>query len=122
MFSKSSFSASTATLSSVTSTSSTSTLVKPSAGTTKQKDYFAALGALQTSYGFGGAAPALHATSKSTKASKAKSAKTQATAAMPAAKGSQKDYEAAYGALSASYGFGGAAPAIPSKASWMSKK
>lgn len=105
---KSAFSASTTTLTSVISTSSdasTTTLLKQSR---PEKDYFAASGALQSSYGFGGAAPALPTMPKSSKSTKTKSAKAQEPAVAPGAR-TQKDYEAAYGALSSTYGFGGAA-------------
>lgn len=108
---KPTFSASTTTLTSVISTSSASsdastpTLLKQSR---PEKDYFAASGALQTSYGFGGAALALPTMPKSSKSAKTKSAKVQEPAVSPGAR-TQKDYEAAYGALSSTYGFGGAA-------------
>ena len=117
----SAFSASTTTLSSVTSTSSdasTTTLLKQSR---PEKDYFATFGALQNSYGFGGAAPTMPAMPKSSRSTKTKAAKEQKPAVPTSTRTQEKDYEAAYGALSSSYGFGGAAVA-PTSASWMGKK
>ncbi|EKM51773.1 uncharacterized protein PHACADRAFT_262106 [Phanerochaete carnosa HHB-10118-sp] len=114
---KSDFSASTTTLTSVTSTSSSSsaTTLKPSR---PEKDYFTASGMLQSAYGFGGAAPTLPTMHKSFKSTKSKSTSEQIAAATTSnrAQGKGKDYEAAYGALSSTYGFGGAAFApTPSK-------
>ena len=113
---KASFSASTETLSSVTSTSSSSTLLK---SFTQPKNYSSAFAALQNQYGFGGSAPA---PTTLPKASMAKSTNTSVAvpAAQPTSKAT-KNYEAAYGALSSSYGFGGVA--VPSsKTSSMNKK
>lgn len=97
---KASFSASTETLSSVTSTSSSSTLLKKPS--TQPKNYSGAFATLQNQYGFSGSAPAPVTLPK---ASKSKS--TVAPSAQPSPK-TTKDYEAAYGALCSSYGFGGA--------------
>lgn len=121
----SSFSASNETLTSVTTTTSTGSLVKKPSSQTNEKDYFAALGALQSQYGFGGGAPtqvALPKPSKSTKSkSKPKSTKQDTACPNIPTASKEKDYEAAYGALSSSYGFGGA-PVPSNKASWLSKK
>ncbi|KAI0337253.1 hypothetical protein BDW22DRAFT_1433474 [Trametopsis cervina] len=110
--------ASTTTLSSVTS--SASTLVsaqKPRAKT--EKDWEKASGELQSTYGFGGCAPvptfaspaAERCKSKSKSKSKSASAPTPASAATQTSKAGPaqtKDWEKAYGELSAAYGFGGA--------------
>ncbi|KIP05530.1 hypothetical protein PHLGIDRAFT_149256 [Phlebiopsis gigantea 11061_1 CR5-6] len=116
----SSFAASSETLTSVTSTSSSSTLLKKPSTHLPQKDYFAAFGALQSQYGFGGSVPTpvtLPKPSKSTKSQSPSSTTTSAAAQSSKA----KDYEAAYGALCSSYGFGGA-PVPSTKASWLGKK
>ena len=121
MFSRSSFSASTATLASTNSTAST-IVQKPASKQRTEKDYFAALGALQSSYGFGGAAPTIPTLSTSTKSKKAKSAPSTPAPATAMKATQPRDYEAAYGALSSSYGFGGAAPTMPqTNASWLKK-
>lgn len=108
---KSSFSASTTTLTSVTSTSSdasTTTLLKQSG---PEKDYFTAFGTLQNAYGFGGSAPIVPSAPKSSKPTKSKSV-SDATPATAPTTSQGKNYEAAYGALSTMYGFGGA-PVAP---------
>lgn len=106
---KSNFSASTTTLTSTTSTpsnASTTTLLKQSR---PEKDYFTASGTLQNLYGFGGAAPTLPTMTKPSKSTKSKSAGEKITATTTSNRGQEKDFEAAYGALSSMYGFGGAA-------------
>ena len=121
MFSrKSSFAASTSTLTSVTSTSSTTSTATVKEQPRAKKDYFAALGSLQSSYGFGGTAPVLPKLPKQTKSAKSKQAKKAAVepSVSTPAKGQAKDYEAAYGALASQYGFGGA----PVAAGMTSKK
>ncbi|EKM51777.1 uncharacterized protein PHACADRAFT_262114 [Phanerochaete carnosa HHB-10118-sp] len=103
------FSASTTTLSSTVSTpsnASTTSLLKQSR---PEKDYFTASGTLQSLYGFGGAAPTLPTMAKPSKSTKSKSASEKATTAKTSTRGQEKDFEAAYGALSSMYGFGGAA-------------
>ncbi|GJE88798.1 hypothetical protein PsYK624_048850 [Phanerochaete sordida] len=112
-FARKSAAASSTTLSSVASAASTAALL---AQPRPQKDFLAASGTLQSAYGFGGAAPVLPtvpstpAVPKPAKAPKAKHVDAQKPASTPA-KG-QKDFEAAYGALSSMYGFGGA-PVAP---------
>ena len=115
----SSFSASSETLTSVTSTSPSSTLVKKPSLQKPQKDYFAALGSLQSQYGFGGGAPTPVTLPQPSKSSKPSSS--PPAVAAPAKSSKTKDYEAAYAALCSSYGFGGA-PVPSTNASWLGKK
>ena len=125
---KSSFSASTTTLSSVTSTSSDSSTATLTQKTRPQKDYTAAFATLQSTYGFGGGAPTptfAKSSSKSTKSKSAKKADSQpaaTTTTTPAMKGQERDWEAAFGALQSSYGFGGGAPVLPTVSKSMKSK
>ncbi|GJE88791.1 hypothetical protein PsYK624_048780 [Phanerochaete sordida] len=100
------FSASTTTLTSAVPTpnASTTSLV---AHARPEKDYFAASGALMSAYGFGGCAPVLPPATKSPRKTKSRSS-SPATPVSKANARAAKDYEAAYGALCSTYGFGGA--------------
>ncbi len=115
--SNASFASSTDTLTSVTSTNtavSTSTLAPSKQGRT-EKDYFAAQGALQSTYGFGGAAPVIPTVSSSPKTKKLSTASSASSKTSTAANSRPaKDWEAAYATLSSQYGFGGTAPMVPS--------
>ncbi|KAF8147666.1 hypothetical protein B0H34DRAFT_738715 [Crassisporium funariophilum] len=78
-----------------------------------------AFGALSSTYGFGAHAPSLP--QKSTKPSKSKASPSTHSTKPPVptsapAQTQQKNWEAAFGALSSSYGFGGKAPSLPHKA------
>ncbi|KIP05531.1 hypothetical protein PHLGIDRAFT_36406 [Phlebiopsis gigantea 11061_1 CR5-6] len=114
-----SFAASTETLASVSSTSSSRRLFKKSSAHIPAKDYFAALGNLQSQYGFGGSAPAPVTPPKATKSKKQRSTKSDLGARTATRQSTERDYEAAYGTLCSSYGFGGAG--APPKASWLQK-
>lgn len=119
--------ASTETLSSLSSANTYSTTSPLSPNTPQSlpsKDYLSAFGDLQTAYGFGGNAPTPTFAMKSSKSKSSRSSKPPAPAQLPKSgdKPQQKDWEAAYGALSGSYGFGGGAPALPGKASWLPSK
>jgi hypothetical protein len=85
--------------------SSTASLVSVDAKGCQVKDYAAAFGALQSTYGLS-AAPVVAppASRKTTPA--------PVTVALPPRSTGAKDYEAAFGALQSSYGLAGA-PAIP---------
>jgi len=80
-----------------------------------RKNYEAAFGNLSSSYGFGGAAPCLPTSQPSTPAKvKSTPVVVQQTVATPVPQG--KNYEAAFGQLSSSYGFGGfSTPSLPKK-------
>ncbi|KAJ7089818.1 hypothetical protein B0H15DRAFT_272948 [Mycena belliarum] len=105
--SSASASSSTASLASTTTVSSRTPLnrdVKP-----KPKDFAAAFAQLQSTYGFGGAAPT---PVQKTPVQKKKT--TPAASAPPApALGQQKDYAAAFASLQSSYGFAGFAGGAP---------
>ncbi|PSR71264.1 hypothetical protein PHLCEN_2v12918 [Hermanssonia centrifuga] len=125
--SSSSYSTSTSTLTSVTSTiSSTSTypLKGNSSMMRSSKDYEATFGALQSIYGFSGQATCQPAPPKPFKSTSPKQQRSQTVAqSSSSVKSSQpKDYEAAYGALCTSYGFGGSAFAAPNGRSSRSQK
>ena len=77
---------------------------------------------LQTQYGFAGSAPAPTAPPKPTKSKTLRSMKSDLGARTSTRPPKEKDYEAAYGALCSSYGFGGAPSSMPArKASWLQK-
>lgn len=111
--------------------SSTATLVHPALPITKgaQKNYAAAFGELQSTYGFGGATPGptprrkifKDASKRSTLRSFFRVRSSSSTSSdrpgpePSAAPAVEKDYSGAFGQLSSSYGFGGAAPAVPGK-------
>ncbi|KAI0741240.1 hypothetical protein BC629DRAFT_277591 [Irpex lacteus] len=114
--SKASFASSTDTLTSVTSTNTavSSSTLAPSKQPRTEKDYFATQGALQSTYGFGGAAPVIPTVSSSPKTKKHSTTSTASPQTSTAANSRpQKDWEAAYATLSSQYGFGGAAPMVP---------
>lgn len=102
---RSSKNSSSAFLTSITTYTSTSQLQsQPSSQTRPQKDYSAAFASLQSSYGFGGAVPTRHSTSKpQTSASVSRSRQTTQTGGSLIPPGA-KDFEASFGALSSAYG------------------
>ncbi|KAJ7643370.1 hypothetical protein DFH06DRAFT_1426346 [Mycena polygramma] len=113
-------STSTASLVSNTSVSLRTPLTRPA----PQKDYQAAFGNLQSTYGFGGSGlyygvggSALSPVPKQIKSTSSKRAKRSPTA--PATDVSlkvTKNFQAAFGNLQSTFGFGGAAPSpIPKK-------
>lgn len=107
--------ASSETLSSFTSTDTAASLVPKSL---PAKDYLAALGDLQNTFGFAGGVPTpvtVPKCSKHKNSSRSKPVMAAPSDAIP----KQKDWESAYGALSASYGFAGTALVIPGKPSWL---
>ncbi|KAH8105095.1 hypothetical protein BXZ70DRAFT_904359 [Cristinia sonorae] len=69
------------------------------------KDYEASLAALQSTYGFGGTAPSRPSTSSSSSPPPRETNKSDGQASQPVT--GVKDYEATFGAMQASYGFGG---------------
>ncbi|KAF8174921.1 hypothetical protein BJ912DRAFT_989212 [Pholiota molesta] len=106
-----------------TTTSSTSSLLIPKSHQTTRKDYESAFAHLSSQYGFGGSVPSLpRKSTKSTKPSsesqttKSPVTTTQSTSSSSSSAASasyssrtqpEKDYQAAFGQLSSSYGFGG---------------
>ncbi|OCH86477.1 hypothetical protein OBBRIDRAFT_797141 [Obba rivulosa] len=97
---------------------STSTLV-PRTQSRTRKDFFSAFGKLQSFYGNSSAlvasaqksaAPTYPAPAKASKAADTHFETAGSTA-------TTKQYEAAFGVLSSSYGFGGTAPMLPSRKS-----
>ncbi|KAF4611224.1 hypothetical protein D9613_006602 [Agrocybe pediades] len=82
-----------------------SSVVRPAS-----KDYESAFGQLTSSYGFGGGVPCLPATTSKQSKSSSKHSLTQAPASFQSglqARPSEKNYEAAFGNLASSFGFGG---------------
>ncbi|KAG6844104.1 hypothetical protein H0H87_009779 [Tephrocybe sp. NHM501043] len=100
--------------SSANSSSATLTATLPQKAS--QKNYEAAFGALSSTYGFGSGAMMPTPTPKTSKktsmpaASSCTASPTPSTSTTKAAPSSQKNYEAAFGLLASSYGFGGHMP------------
>jgi len=86
-----------------------------SASQSSSKNWESSFGKLSSSFGFGGSAPSLPSSKNSkTKVPKQQQPAYQAQVLSPAP--GQKNYEAAFGNLSSSYGFGGGpvpAPSVP---------
>ncbi|KAI0060467.1 hypothetical protein BV25DRAFT_1917810 [Artomyces pyxidatus] len=118
---------STISLLSTDTTSSAFTQSKKAKKGKGKKDFFSAFTSLQTKYGFAGNAapgaptPSISASSSTLVSTSATAAPAPAPAAAPTPKQpppAPKDYEAAFGALSSSFGYGASAPLImPSKKS-----
>ncbi|KAF8970641.1 hypothetical protein BDZ97DRAFT_1790245 [Flammula alnicola] len=104
-------------MSSTTSFTSTSSLMPSSPHKSSTKNWESAFGELSSSYGFSGGIPSLpQKVSKSTK-SKTKVPKSSIPSSQPQSSVTRqpKDYESAFGSLSATYGFGGGIPSLSSK-------
>ncbi|GLB44453.1 hypothetical protein LshimejAT787_1700800 [Lyophyllum shimeji] len=105
---------------SASANSSSSTLTPQKAPT---KNYEAAFGALSSSYGFAGPVPIVPSSTSSSSSSKkpSKHIPPSMTSASPGSRSptqpqpQRKNYEAAFGTLVSSYGFGGPIPIVPSK-------
>ena len=100
---------------SLLSKNSTSSAFGQSKKSKGQKNYFSALASLQSKYGAGGNAPVPipHKPSVKSSHSLQMSHSSTTTHPTPAPGGAQpKNYEASFGALASSYGFGGAAPIV----------
>ena len=97
------------------SQSSSSSSTSASTSQSSSKNWESSFGKLSSSFGFGGSAPSLPSSNNSkTKVPKQHQPAYQAQVQSPAP--GQKNYEAAFGNLSSSYGFGGGpvpAPSVP---------
>ncbi|CAL1717353.1 unnamed protein product [Somion occarium] len=76
------------------------------------KDYFAAFGSLQSSFGLGGRAPGNSSRSSSTKkiSVRTQASRTNSPPVSQTSSSGTKDYEAAFGSLSSDFGFGASTP------------
>ncbi|KAG5638697.1 hypothetical protein H0H81_010922 [Sphagnurus paluster] len=111
---------------SASANSSSSTLAPKKA----PKNYEAAFGALSSSYGYSAGVPRLPYSSPATTSpattspdrSAPSATRADAPTRAPAPHSAPKNYEAAFGALSSSYGYGAGVPALPPKSSASTKR
>jgi len=85
-----------------------------------QKDYSAAFASLQTNFGFNGTAAPIYNPAPARTQQRVET-RSGTSAQVPPRTAAAKDYEAAFGTLSSSFGFVGCAPSVPQSSAKKSK-